>query len=696
MHQPYYRNPFSGEAELPWVRLHALKDYWGMARLLREYPGVKLTFNLVPSLLRQLEPLARGESGDSFRDVFRKEAVALTVEETRFLVRNFFSVNFDQCIQPQPRYRELFQKRAAAGNPEWEKVFRPEELRDLQVLFQLSYVDEFYRERDPRIVTLIEKGSRYDEADKLVLLEVESEILVGIVPLYRELAESGQIEISATPFYHPILPLFLDPQEGRRADPTLPPYDLNFCWAADARRETEQALAFMAERFGRRPRGLWPAEGGLSGKVLDLFQELGIAWVAADEISLSRTLALDTAAHPELLYRPYRWKNGQPAIFFRDHRLSDLIGFHYQKVPPREAAADLVRRLKEVRSPLPGGEMPVIPIILDGENAWEFYPQSGRAFLREFYRLLADDPEIHTLCFSDVDVANAPPLERYAPGSWVDGTFNIWIGSEEDRRAWAALAAARNALDNRRSQLSPAAIARVEENLAIASGSDWFWWFGRENFTSELEVFDRLFRENLQQAYRLLDAEIPESLLQPIAVVGSEGVAVSKPLSRLTPRLDGQVSDYFEWQGAGRIVSRIAGGAMNPGQVLADALYYGFDEHHFYLRIDTREDARGLLAEGYRFEIMIRAGDTLQRRWLIRLEQSVPALPDGVMTAIGKIIEVKCRLSALDIAAGNFFELALSGSLQSDGAPPLAALTSFAWARLWVPTTRDYLDSWQV
>jgi alpha-amylase/alpha-mannosidase (GH57 family) len=337
MHQPCYRNPVSGKFDLPWLRLHALKDYFGMVHILEEFPSLRLTFNLVPSLLEGLEHYLGGDS-DAFGELFRKPAADLAPDEVRFLVRHFFSIQHENHIKPYARYDSLYRKKmkhlGQHPDPEWRRIFSVAELRDLQVWFQLTYLDEFYKSGDARVTALLRRGRNFSENDKDTLAAVENEILRRVVPEYRKFLENGQIELCTSPFYHPILPLLLDPQAGRKANPGLAPYDLDFNWEEDAREQLRSALELMERVFGARPRGIWPPEGGLSEGVLRLLAGSGIAWTASDEEILGRSLARPLARNaglmatdPGTLYSPYVLAGLPLKIFFRDHLLSDLIGF---------------------------------------------------------------------------------------------------------------------------------------------------------------------------------------------------------------------------------------------------------------------------------------------------------------------------------------------------------------------------------
>ena len=705
MHQPCYRTPASGKFDLPWLRLHALKDYLGMARIVEEFPSLRLTFNLVPSLLSQLEQYLNGAS-DVFSDLFRKPAADLAADEVQFLVRHFFSIQYENHIQPFRRYDLLYRKkmeRLAQGpaDPDWRQVFSVHELRDLQVWFQLAYTDESYRSHDPRVVSLVRQGQNFSENDKQTLLDVESEILRSVVPQYRKLQDSGQVELSTSPFYHPILPLLLDPQAGRKANERLAAYDLDFNWEEDAWAQLQSGLDLMERTFGKRPRGIWPPEGGVSEATILLLARAGIAWTASDEEVLSRSLprplerdARMAACDPGAFYSPYALAGLPLKILFRDHLLSDLIGFYYQKFPAQDAAADLLGRIKAIAAS--GPEALTIPIILDGENAWEFYPRSGRDFLRAFYGLVCADPGIETVTFAQAAAAPARELARLKCGSWINGNFDIWIGDRDDQKAWELLKAARDAFSAGKSRLAPGEIAEAEGCLHAAQGSDWFWWYGRENYTPDIDIFDNLFRINLQKIYGILGQPVPAALGEPIpASTPADRMRVVAPRDSMEALVDGEASDYFEWLDAGRVDILSYGGAMNIANPLVKTLYFGFDPVHLFLRIDTKKHARTYFENGFSLRLLLRSGTA---SWQGEIgfdgrQPEIKAQAAGGAGAVGRIIEWRVPLEALATGEGGEFQLQMFWSFNGQ---PFQSIPARESLTLKVPSAKDYAAYWQV
>jgi alpha-amylase/alpha-mannosidase (GH57 family) len=611
-HQPFYQDLVTGEHILPWVRLHALKDYYGMAALLREFPDVRVTFNLVPSLLVQLEAFADDSARDRHLEVGLKPAEHLTDTERTFLVANGFHAPRGRMIDAHPRYGELLRKREQGGAPAAAaRQFSAADLRDLQVWHKLAWVDPFYLESDPRVRGLVHKGRLYGEEDKAVLREVELEILRRVIPEYAAAAARGQVELSTSPFYHPILPLLCDTDIYLRTHPHSRMPRQRFRHPEDAGEQLRKAVEYHARTFGEAPRGLWPSEGSVSDAVVGLASDAGLRWIATDELILARSLGAaltrDHYGHlqqPETLYRPYRIRAGEHdvACVFRDHALSDLIGFTYASWSAEAAAADFVGRLAEAghrfANRTNGGEA-LISVILDGENAWEHFEGGGRPFLRALYGALSSHPELTTVTMSEGCSGAADVLHGIFPGSWINGDFYVWIGHPDDHRAWSQLAEARQALDAPGPGADQAAVVRAREELFIAEGSDWCWWYGDDHSSDHDAEFDDLFRRHLRNVYRALDKPIPEELFVTNITTEPPRTIAEPPSAFVRATLDGEVTSYFEWLGAGSLQLRGATGSMHQvadgGQPLITQLLFGFDVNRLLLRVDFRRRAGDLL-----------------------------------------------------------------------------------------------------
>src|SRR5690348_4996067 len=413
-HQPFYKDLVTGEYRLPWTRLHALKDYYGMVKLLDEFPNVHQNFNLVPSLMVQIEDYAAGTAQDPFLSVAAKPAKDLSEQERRFALQYLFQANPQNLIGRYPRYRELWERfREHGDHPERaERYFQPQDFTDLQVLSQIAWFDEFFLE-EKDIAALVAKGHHYSLDDQKFVIARERELLARVLPAHAAAANNGSIEISATPFYHPILPLVCDTNAGATSSPGLPLPQNRFRHPEDARDQLVRGLDLHEKVFGVRPKGIWPSEGSVSEEVLAIAHKLGVQWMATDEGVLGRSLGISfnrdgggrlTPDNAEKLYNIHRYEKADTEMhmIFRDHAMSDLVGFVYSGMPAQDAANHLIRNIKEAAEPiLNKGKDAMVPVILDGENAWEYYPQSGREFLRRFCDGLQNDPSIEPLTVSE-------------------------------------------------------------------------------------------------------------------------------------------------------------------------------------------------------------------------------------------------------------------------------------------------------
>lgn len=610
-HQPlYYKDPDTGVYTRPWVRVHATKDYYDMVAILDQYPQVKVTFNLTPSLIRQLDDLANGAK-DIYWVLAEKPAHRLTDDEKRFILRRFFDANWDNVIARYPRYKELLDKRGrSADDARIEQAlekFTTQDFRDLQVWFNLAWFDPDFLAQDP-LKALVEKGRDFDEADKQVIFTEARRIIRAVIPRHRELQDRGQIEVTTTPYAHPILPLLYDTNLAAVGDPTarLP---ARFSFPNDAIAQLQKAVAIYREHFGRDPRGLWPAEGAVAQEIVKLVSDAGFLWMASGEDVLAASLGIDSFARnardtvrdADALYRPYyvRFRDQRPvAIIFRDRLISDKVGFTYAGMPGELAARDLMRRLRDIRRQLResgAGGPHLVSIILDGENAWEWYRNDGKEFLHALYRNLSEADDIVTITPSGFleRFPEQRDLERLWPGCWFSPNFATWIGEAEENTAWEYLHRVREFVAQydlyRRRTAPPEALARALDFLYLAEGSDWFWWYGADQDSGQDDYFDFAFRSLLKEVYRALDREPPPFLDAPI--IPRRAVAPTHGLERtFTPAVDGDAAAE-EWAPAGYY--EVA------GEEPVRALYYGFDARNLYLRVDARAAWADLGPEAY-------------------------------------------------------------------------------------------------
>lgn len=675
MHQPYYKDPVQGEYALPWTYLHAIKDYYDMPAIVDATPGAKVMFNLVPSLLEQILDYAAGTAVDPFLIRARMAPADMNEEEKLFILENFFSANRQRMIEPHKRYLELYSL-AGDGAPgsagDRLRAMRDQDLLDLQVWFYLTWTGEAARRRFPAFAELIGKGGNFTAADKLLLFETQRELIAEIIPLYKRLHEEGKVELSVSAYFHPILPLLCDSRIARIAMPRASLPAARFRYPEDARSQVARGIASFEKIFGFTPKGMWPSEGSVSDETLSIMAEKGLAWSASDEWVLSQTLPGGLGKDREALYRPYAFhQEGRDlALFFRDHGLSDLIGFTYSQWDAERAVTDFIGRLKEVRQHCRSSR--VIPIIMDGENAWEYYQDNGLPFLSRLYGALAEAPGLIPATFSEVLrlVPERRDLGRIHPGSWINANFGIWIGHPEENIAWDYLAQARAAAVQHNSAVA-ALLAGYDcgdrtaqlicNSLYQAEGSDWFWWYGDDHFSAHSASFDLLFRRHLINVYRLLDLEVPGELYEPIKKQFPAGF-VREPAALITPAITGIVTDYFEWLAAGLYDLTKQSSAMHAAESLLQSFFYGFDRSFFYFRIDgvqslekilQRDDRLSLhLIHGSEFRLDMELGAT-EVELQVKGASGWHASGAVCQYSIGRIAEARVPLSALTLSAGD-------------------------------------------
>ena len=626
MHQPQYRDPESNSYVLPWTRLHAIKDYWGMVQVLAASPGFRATFNVVPSLGMQLEEYASGNFDEPWFTLAFKPADQLTREDKAEILARAFQLNLERLMPRWPRFVELFEWSRPAGGAQAQVTFTPRDWRDLQLLSQLAWMDEIWLAKDEVVSRLANKGKDFSEQDKSALKKKQLELLALVLPAYREAAQRGQVEISTTPFYHPILPLVCDSDIARVANPGTPLPRRAYRQPDDAREQLRRAREYHERVFGSKPAGLWPSEGSVSDQALSIAMDEGFQWFGTDEGVLGRTLNIgffrDTNGLPsnaERLYKPYRLQLDSRSIagLFRDHHLSDLIGFVYSRMDGKAAAADLHGRLRSLRERIPGQQPITISLFLDGENAWEYYPGNGREFLGEFYKRIVQDQDFRALTASEAIAASpdVPVTNGIFPASWINANFDVWIGHSEDVAAWELLWDARQAyaraVEARKQQRDDAptetGLKDAYESLLAAEGSDWCWWFGPEHSTANDEEFDALYRKHLTGVYLALGQIAPEELAKPIKRHPEHALHVA-PTGLIDIKVDGRDTSYFEWLGSGLYAPERRGGSMHGRVFHLRELRYGFEENRFSLRVDLFPEALAEL-EDPEFRVTIAAAD---------------------------------------------------------------------------------------
>ncbi|MFH1605355.1 MAG: glycoside hydrolase family 57 protein [Pseudomonadota bacterium] len=542
LHQPDYRDGASGEFLLPWVYLHAIKDYTDMAWHLEHHPGMRAVVNLVPVLLDHLEDYADQFASGKLRDpllrlLARDDAVPLTQAERELVLERCFRASTGNLIEPYPAYKRMHElvRSIEAQGGQALRYLSDHFFYDLLLWYHLVWTGETVRRESELVQRLMAIGQHFERAHRSELFRLIGDLVRGVIGRYALLASVGRIELSTTPHYHPLAPLLLDFRSAREAEPKAQLPDASIYPGGRERvaAQLQSALESHARRFGAAPCGVWPAEGSISEAMLDVLSGNGLAWVASGEKVLENSLGgdyrpQDRARH---LYRSYRFGSAPDlTLFFRDDKLSDRIGFEYQNWYGSDAAANFVGELECIAAQAPSGERPLVSVILDGENAWEHFPYNGYYFLSAMYKALESHASIRTMTYaaflqerSNGELAAVPPaaahkLERLIAGSWVYGNFATWIGSNDKNRAWDLLCAAKQSFDlvKGSGRLSGEKLAAAERQLADCEGSDWFWWFGDYNLSASVASFDQLYRVKLANLYRLIELPVPAILAAPI------------------------------------------------------------------------------------------------------------------------------------------------------------------------------------
>jgi alpha-amylase/alpha-mannosidase (GH57 family) len=607
MHQPYYVNPLTKKAMMPWVRLHAAKGYLDMIDLVRAQPDLRVNFNFSPVLVRQILELVNREVQDEWENLSRKPAIDLDDQDRRQLLENFFKINWETLIRPFPRYAELLAKRGAnyttAKLDAIVRTFSDADFRDLQLLYTLQWCGFSLFRRYPVLREIKAKGRDFTEEDKKIVLDIHREALALVLGEYRAAQDRGQIEITTTPYFHPIMPLVYDTNIARRCQPQSP-LPSTFTAPDDVRAQLRLAQEQHEKVFGRRARGLWPSEGSIAPEIVPLMVEAGFDYFCSDEGNLFKSLKHDPAwmggevRHLEL-FQGWRVHGGGASIqaLFRERPLSDFIGFDAARNETSRAVDHLISHLKNIALVAPTGRG-VCPLILDGENAWEAFPDGGETFLTSFYEALVGSPEMKTRRLGDYfdEFPAQAETSTLHSGSWIRSDFDVWIGDPEENKGWEWLKETRHFLVERLAggQIAPERAMEAWWEIYAAEGSDWFWWYGPD-FTIDTDfLFDELFRLHLQNVYRILGVEPPAHLDVPICLPSNE-LGYSQPLHLLSPDLSGDNEHFFDWLGAGELDLTRQQTAMFQGDRIGQKLHFGFGPHAFFLRLDLKRRPEAII-----------------------------------------------------------------------------------------------------
>jgi alpha-amylase/alpha-mannosidase (GH57 family) len=524
MHQPEYRNLKTGEYQLPWTYLHVIKDYVDMVAHLEAEPKAKAVVNFAPILLEQIEDYTRQVNGylhdriaikDSLLSALVSPTIPSDTEERLKLIKDCMRANRERQINRYPAFQKLIEmagwlKSHSAGITYVNSQF----ITDILVWYHLAWMGETIKLTDSRIKRLIEQGSGYTLHDRVELIEIIGEILSNLLNRYKSLAKKGRIELSVTPYAHPIMPLMLDIKSAHEAMPHAPLPELDSYPGGKKRVKwhLKKGIATFERFFGFTPKGCWPSEGSVSEHALKILSEFGFSWAASGGNVLHNSLNYSGAAGSDV-HHPFKVQDIEISCFFRDDGLSDLIGFEYSKWHADDAVTNLIGHLENLNAT---GHNRVVSIIMDGENAWEYFPANGYYFLSALYNRLAHHPNIELTTFSECLAANVEikPLKKLVAGSWVYGTFSTWIGDADKNRGWDMLGDAKWCFDKvvTTGRLTPEQLEAAELQLAVCEGSDWFWWFGDYNPKDAVSDFEKQFRLNLANLYHLLSCPPPAYL----------------------------------------------------------------------------------------------------------------------------------------------------------------------------------------
>ncbi len=542
MHQPYYVDTSCNETILPWTYLHAIKDYADMASHLEAVPKACAVVNFAPILLEQIDDygkqlnqwvLDRSALRDPLLAALAADDITQFLKNTGYpLMESCLKANEERLINRFPQFKKLGALAKYYSDQDDVTLYISESfLVDLVMWYHLAWMGESVRRENTIIQALMKKEKNFSKADRHAMVEVIAEVVTDIIPRYRKLAENGQVELAFSPYAHPIIPLMLDFQTAKQASPEMVLPESEEYPAGDLRAQWhfQHGLAVFESYFGFKPSGCWPSEGGVSDGTIALCESMGIRWLATGESVLRNSLAQADMGTDACIHRPYRLNEIPVSCFFRDDGLSDLIGFNYSTWHADDAVNNLVHHIENISAACPDKDNAVVSIILDGENAWEYYPENAYYFLSQLYETLSNHESIELSTFSRCVEENyqTVKLPHVVAGSWVYGTFSTWIGDEEKNHGWDLLCAAKRMYDEvmMDHRFDEKMVQCIDQQLAICEGSDWFWWFGDYNPSSSVKDFDDLYRKHLKQLYRLLGKPTPESLDQVISQGGGAPAA---------------------------------------------------------------------------------------------------------------------------------------------------------------------------
>ena len=568
MHQPDYRGS-DGVMSMPWVFLHAIKDYYEMPWLLNQYQGLKATFNITAPLIEQLNLYSDPLKNDYFLSLWAKHPSLLEEDERAWLIKTCKSTQYETMIKPIAYLDTLYQK----------ETLTDEELIDFELLFMLTWCGNYLRQENLLVKKLFKKERGFTQKDKVQLLEALVTFIATILPFYAKLQKEGVISLSTTPYNHPILPLLLDMNNAKRANEHTTIVENPISLREDAIEQVERSIALYKETFGVNPTGFWPAEGAVDEESVAIYKERGVSWIATDEAILFRSLDDDRR---ENLYKPYLY-NGV-TIGFRDHGLSDLIGFNYRFKSGHDASEHFMHVVEPIAQMQKDA---TLFVILDGENAWEFFENNAYDFFTALYERFSQTPWCQTVTMDEVSNFKAPAkLDSLAAGSWIHGNFDTWSGHAEKNRAWELIYQTKRDYENHKEGISEKIAQEIKFHFLASECSDWFWWYGDDHVTEFSLEFDRLFREHLITIYHLLNMHPPADLFEPIISHKSSLSFLLKPQSSIAPLINGENDSFFEWLGAGSVDESKLYSTMDRVRGPIEKIHYGQNDSALFLAFE--------------------------------------------------------------------------------------------------------------
>lgn len=661
MHQPVYQLTPNGDYLMPWVRLHAVKDYLDMALWVKKFEKLKLNFNFVPALLDAIIDYAENDAHDIHSRLTITPEENLNHEDKIFILNNFFDSNYQTMILTNEEYHRLYQIVQSNGTND-TKIFTNQEYADVMALFNLAWIDPSFKTTNKELKRLVKKGKNYSLEDRIEIINQQREIIKKIIPTLKKFSEKNKIEITTSPYYHPILPILLDYKNIKKNSPADDEI-LNLKTELDAKVQTQMALDRVEEIFGKRPKGIWPSEQCVNSKTLDMLSSLGVEWAISDEGVLSNSINFEFEhdfrgylQEPYHLLKSYQYqtKNSDIKMIFRDSTIHNLISFEYPHHNPIATANDLYDRIKVMQSKILSSpdKTHLLTIALDGENCWENYFEDGSSFLKTLYTLIEEDDSLETVLISDFleNCKEHKTLNKITAGSWSNKNFKLWIDEPVKDLAWTYLKRVRQDFSEfvKREPLNPN-IEFARRELFICEGSDWFWWYGEPNDSGRDNIFDFIFRTRLKNIYRYLDLDTPKYLDDPITDI-SPAKPSKYPKALITPIINGKniTDENDEWNNAGFI--EIPDGPVLRESKLFEKIRFGNDEDNFYLKFHLNKYLKNnpdLTKRTYQMYIYLRKTGRKQALAPIRLINKTQYIPPIAMEKFHNEIQIAIRKDEL-------------------------------------------------